>query len=323
MKEQDGVQHRWSRATAGDPLARRPHLRQAMSGATEHPADAHQYSLSSLNWIEFSPAGPSAAPPPSAVLDLRDLFDAAVSAGFERVGIDLASTRSSFPDDTGHAAISAALRTRGLACSDVGILFIGVPWTEAHARQLATLAHELNSPTCLATFAGPVSDWSMGQLRRSAALLHEAGARVALEYMPVGQLKSIADASRICGEIGWDRCGLLLDSYHVCRAGSVRRQLSGLSVEQVSLVQLADGKVPLGESATLDARRFRLPAGYGGLAISEFLSRLRALGWAGTISPEVLSDDLITITPRMGAALLHASLRVAWEATSTEPPSSS
>lgn len=287
-----------------------------MSGAAAHSTNAHQYSLSSLNWIEFPSAGPSAAPPPSAVLDLRDFFDAAVSARFEQVGIDLASTLSSFPHDTGHAAISAALRTRGLACSDIGILFIGVPWTEAHSRQLAALADALKSPSCLATFAGPINDWSMGQLRRSAALLSEAGARIALEYMPVGQLKNITEASRICGEIGWDRCGLLLDSYHVCRAGSVRQQLSGLSVEQVSLVQLADGEVPLRESPTRDARRFRLPAGYGGLAIPEFLNRLRALDWRGTISPEVLSDDLRPITPQVGAALLHASLRVAWEAAS-------
>lgn len=286
-----------------------------MTGAAGDRAVSHRYSLSSLNWIEFSPAGPSAAPPPSAVLDLPELFDAALAGGFEFVGIDLASTRSSFPDDPRHVEITAALANRGLACSDVGILFIGVPWTDDHAHQLAVLAHDLNAPTCLATFAGPVTDESIGQLRHSAALLHEAGARIALEYMPVGHVKTIAEANVLCSEIGWDRCGLLLDSYHVCRAGSVQQQLSALSAEQVSLVQLADGHVPLRESAAVDARRYRLPAGYGGLAISEFVSHLHTLGWAGTISPEVLAEDLITIAPGLGAALLHASARLAWEAS--------
>jgi sugar phosphate isomerase/epimerase len=290
-----------------------------MSRAAGARATSHRYSLSSLNWIEFSPAGPSAAPSPPAVLGLPELFDAAVSTGFEFVGIDLASTRSSFPEETTHTTIAAALKTRGLACSDVGILFIGVPWTDEHARALAALANELDAPTCLATFAGPVTDESIGQLRRSAALLREAGARIALEYMPVGQLKSIADASVICAEIGWERCGLLLDSYHVCRAGPVRQQLSGLSAEQISLVQLADGDVPLRESPGVDARRHRLPGGYGDLAIPEFVSRLHALGWAGTISPEVLSEALITVAPRLGAALLHASARLAWETPAQLP----
>jgi sugar phosphate isomerase/epimerase len=294
-----------------------------MTTMERNPAGAHRYSLGSLNWIEFSPAGPSTAPPPPAVLGLPEFFDAAVAAGFESVGIDLASTRSSFSDDTTHAAIAAALQIRRLACSDVGILFLGVPWTEDHAHQLAALADELKASTCLATFAAPVTDESIEQLRRCAALLHDAGARIALEYMPVGELKSIADASSICAEIGWDRCGLLLDSYHVCRAGPVGQQLSGLSAEQISLVQLADGDVPLRESPAVDARRYRLPAGYGGLAIPEFVSRLHTLGWAGIISPEVLAEDLITITPRLGAALLHASARLAWEATTHEPPSSS
>jgi sugar phosphate isomerase/epimerase len=290
-----------------------------MSRAAGARATPHRYSLSSLNWIEFSPAGPGAAPSPPAILRLRELFDAAVSTGFEFVGIDLASARSCSPDETTHVALAAALKTRELACSDVGILFIGVPWTDDHARALAALANELNAPTCLATFAGPVTDESIGQLRRSAALLREAGARIALEYMPVGQLRSIADASAICAEIGWERCGLLLDSYHVCRTGSAHQQLHGLSAEQISLVQLADGDVPLRESPGVDARRHRLPAGYGDLAIPEFVKQLHALGWAGTISPEVLSEDLITVAPRLGAAVLHASARLAWEATAQLP----
>ncbi|HTF10753.1 MAG TPA: hypothetical protein VK659_21530, partial [Asanoa sp.] len=69
--------------------------------------------MSSLNWIEFSPAGPGAAPSPPAVAGLREVFDAAVFTGFEFVGIDLASTRSCFPDETTHTALAAALKTRG------------------------------------------------------------------------------------------------------------------------------------------------------------------------------------------------------------------
>ncbi len=245
----------------------------------DRTTNAARFSLASLNWIEFSPAGPAAGPWPPAVVGLEDIFDAALCARFELVGIDLASARSSFPGPSSHADIATALRARALACSDVGILFLGVPWTEDHAHQLAALAHDLNAPTCLATFAAPVSDESLGQLRRSAALMHEAGARIALEYMPVGQLKSVDEAAMICTEIGWERCGLLLDSYHVCRAGSVPQQLSGLSAEQISFVQFADGDVPLRESASVDARRYRRPAGYGDLAISEFISGFTP--WAG------------------------------------------
>ena len=276
-------------------------------------AEAHRYSLSSLNWIEF-PTVPGRKPPPPAVLSLAEMFDAAVWAGFSLVGIDLESARVACPDGTSYAVITEELASRALRCSDVGILFLGLPWTEDDAHKLAALASDLQAPTCLTTFAGPVTDESIGQLRRCAALLEEAGARLALEYMPVGQLSSLAEAAAVCAEIGWGRCGLLLDSYHVGRAGSMRAQISGLSAEQISFVQLADGDVPLIERPEVDARRYRLPAGYGGLAISEFVSQLHAIGWAGTISPEVLAEDFLTIAPRLGAALLHATARLTWEA---------
>lgn len=272
------------------------------------PTDAPHYSLSSLNWIEFG-----TQPPPRTDRLLEDIFDAAVAAGFQSIGLDLASAWSTESGPVSRAALVEQLQSRSLSCSDVGILFLGLSWTDDHANQLAQLAADLGASTCLCTFAGPVNDESLGQLRRGAGLLSEVGVRLALEYIPFGALRSVDHAAKVCAEIGWEHCGLLLDSYHVCRSGLVTPQLSGLSAEQISLVQLADGGIPPVVPIEIDARRHRRSAGYGDLAVGEFVTAVRATGWNGVISPEVLAQDVVAAPLRLTAELLHATARLAWE----------
>ncbi|GAW47987.1 MULTISPECIES: sugar phosphate isomerase/epimerase family protein [unclassified Nocardioides] len=286
-----------------------------MTSMSSVPA-APEYSLSSLNWVDFGSDAP-ADRRSRATRPLTEVLKAAAASGFGHVGVDLESvtfgtTPEAFTADL-VSGLAEEFRIWELECSDVGILMLGSPRTQDDAQRLVELADALGGSFCLSTFAGAVTDESVAQLRRCAAMFQEVGTRIALEFIPFGPLDSCATATSICAEVGWERCGLLLDSYHVCHAGEVEIQLRGLSGEQVAFVQLADGLVEEGVSPASLARRRRLPAGYGQLDVNGFVRRVSSLGWSGPISPEVLSDDFRATAPALGAALLHASARLAWE----------
>ena len=157
------------------------------------------------------------------------------------------------------------------------------------------------------------------ELADCAFALRGAGATVALEFAPYSHLRTLAETIRICELVGWDRCGVLLDSWHFARSGSPWVELRALRADQVSLVHLDDAPEPVteisGTKAASGACR-RVPGRCRPRSSSRPCARL---GYEGVVSAEVLSADLRARPPREGARVLVDALRVAWPEGSDEP----
>jgi sugar phosphate isomerase/epimerase len=259
-------------------------------------------SAPTLNWLRW-PDGP--ATEPTAEWPLETLLDAVSGAGFESVGLDhytLAACGGSLDD------VAAMLAARGLRCSDVGIAAIGALDTSALAR-LTRAAAVLRAPICIAAlFADAPHDDAVRDLRAAAAALAPAGTRLAFEFTSYGHARTLAAAAAVCEDVGWERCGLLVDSWHVFRGGEELSSVAALTGNRIALVHVSDGGALPHSDPVLDGRfRRRLP-GTGSFDLAGFAAALAAAGYDGTVSPEVLSPALRRLEPSEGARRLRASL---------------
>ena len=273
----------WRRPVGG--VRRQPLRRQA---GLDLRAD--RLSLPTLNWIRFPELEPAAG--------LEELLEAAAAAGFRAVGLDDLIVAGRSTDE-----VAALLRSHGLTCTDVGVLRVSEGAVREQCKSLAALATATGAPVCIAAISTR-TDSSLDDLRTGAAILAEAGVRVALEFLPYGGLRNLAEGIDVCSSVGWERCGLLVDSWHFFRGGEDWPLLRSLAAEQIALVHLNDAPAPIGD-LVYESRFRRLPPGQGTFALADFVETLDDLGYDGVISLEVLSAALRSRPPAEGARELH------------------
>jgi sugar phosphate isomerase/epimerase len=272
-----------------------------------------RFSLPTFDWLRYPEGDDLARLEPVPVWPLADVLDGAASAGFTNVGLDLYTVgahvaQGGLVDDLG-----AAFRARGLACSDVGVLPIGAADVHGAAGALAQVASAVGAPLCIAAFFAPVArDEAIRQLRTAAGILAGAEARLALEFASYGALTRLADAVALCDAVGWERCGLLVDTWHFFRTEAPWPLLRSLDGDRVALVHVNDGAAAAGGDPVHDGRSRRLPVGAGTFPLAEFAAALAEIGYRGILSAEVLSDDVRLRPPATGARLLMTALREGW-----------
>ncbi|MTD17239.1 TIM barrel protein [Nakamurella sp. YIM 132087] len=259
-------------------------------------------SLPTINWVRF-PEGDTGIP--EATRGLEDLLTTASDAGFGAVGIDLFTLEASGLKPAG---VADALDSRGLRCTDVGVLSVGSDDGLAAAERLGGLAAAVGAPVCVTVIDVPPSADVAARLRASADVLAEYGVRMALEFLPYGPLSALEDTVDLCGQVGWSNCGVLLDSWHFFNSGSPWQVLSEMDGEQIAFVQINDAPPPITDDQRFESRFRRVVPGAGRFDLRRFLESLAAIGYRGVISPEVLSTDLQRRDPRDAAVMMRDAL---------------
>jgi len=231
----------------------------------------------------------------------------AARAGFRSVGLDDLTVAE---HDLGDVA--ALLQVHGLACTDVGVLRVGDGDARAAAEGLAALASTTGAGVCIAALSTATPDEALSDLRTGAAILAEAGVRIALEFVPYGGLPTLAAAIAVCDAVGWEWCGLLVDTWHFFHSGEPWSLLRSLDPEQIALVHINDA-LPLPSDDLRHESRFRRAAlGAGTFRLAEFADALAELRYDGVVSIEVLSAALRSRPPAEGAQELLDSVHAVW-----------
>ena len=269
----------------------------------------HNWSLLAVTWVRW-PGGDEDVAEPTPAWPLEAVLDAAVDAGFELVGLDHYTIGGYVRAGGTVEEVAVLLRARGLRCTDVGVLPIGLGDATAAAGELARTATITGAPLCIAALSADVArDDAIRELRAAADVLDGAGVRIAFEFTAYGHPCSLADAIEVCDAVGWERCGLLVDSWHVFRGGEPLTAVRSLGAEQIALVHVNDAAPPDGLDPVFEGRFRRALPGAGTFPLSAFAEALAATGYRGTISVEVLSSDLRRLPPHIGARQLLQSLR--------------
>jgi sugar phosphate isomerase/epimerase len=271
------------------------------------------YSLPTINWIRFPGGdelvGADEYPP---VCPLEEVLDAAAAAGFGAVGLYNDSLTGHLRAGGSIAQLPALLRSRGLRCTDVGVLRIGKRDAADEARTLAALAADTGARVCVTVLTTAPSPAVVHELAASAEILYDVGVRLALEPVPYAALRTLAEAMVLCDAVGWERCGLLVDTWHFFRGDRPWERLRALDAGQISLVHVNDAAPMSTDSLVFESRFRRETLGTGTFPIGEFKAAIDALGYTGTISPEILSTRLRRLPPTDAANEIMRSLQDHW-----------
>src|ERR1700733_6543739 len=134
----------------------------------------------------------------NSLADLDTYLAAVSKAGFASVSLSLGQ----IGDDLEAAA--GLLSTHGLRCSDVLSLQVSRHDDEvlANATALAHAAGVLGADHVLSLFWTRVNEESVDRFGRCANVVKQAGARLALEMPPIGELNSISAALSVVDDVG-------------------------------------------------------------------------------------------------------------------------
>jgi sugar phosphate isomerase/epimerase len=240
-----------------------------------------QLSFATLNHSPFVVEGVS----------LPEQFAAAAEAGFELVGPDIFALRKWRDDDHSHAELADALASSGVRCSDIaGVAVTGKrDSTLAESEEMLAFAQTLDCEWMQVRVTKPVDEDIRALFAEVCKLYGDAGIGIAIEWSPYTPLNSIA-GSRDLVAVGKDfaRVGVIVDTWHFFHGGDSWSELDALPIDEFAMVQFSDG-LPAGDDRAATMNRRAIP-GEGEFALGEFVEFVRARGFDGLVSLEVLSE---------------------------------
>jgi sugar phosphate isomerase/epimerase len=143
-------------------------------------------------------------------------------------------------------------------------------------------------------FSEPLDDldFLVEPLRRLTTEASKRGTRVALEPMPFSMVGSLPAAAGLMRSVDMPECGLVVDYWHVFRAGTSLDELSrSLTADQIFGVELNDADADIKGTLFEDTRDNRRLCGEGDQDVTGFITTLQAIGFKGPWGVEILSKQ--------------------------------
>jgi sugar phosphate isomerase/epimerase len=245
---------------------------------------------------------------------VEQLLTAAAQAGFRGVGLDWFSLRDAESRGIELPSLAQLVAELGMVCTDLAAL--GLDDDESKddrvSRSMARRCKELAIPVCALVSSVEVSDAVYGRVAACAEIFNGSGVRLALEFLPYSGIRTLAAARDVCARVGYEACGILIDTLHLLRSGGTSHDVAALSAAEIACVQLADAPAELPADLADESRNARLLPGAGAFDTPGFVAALHNIGYTGTVSVEVLSAQLRTLSPDALAAAYFAAASAYW-----------
>jgi sugar phosphate isomerase/epimerase len=151
-------------------------------------------------------------------------------------------------------------------------------------------------------------DFLVEPLRRLTAEAAQRGTRIALEPMAFSTVGRIPAAADLIRKVDMPECGLVIDYWHVFRAGTTLDELSAsLEAHQIFGVELNDADTEVRGSLFEDTRDNRRLCGQGDQDVAGFIRTLKSIGFEGPWGVEILSDEHRALPVAEALRLAHAT----------------
>jgi sugar phosphate isomerase/epimerase len=218
-------------------------------------------------------------------IDTAGLVVAARDAGFSALGIGA---------DRAGAAAAEAFRSAGLHCHELLALVLSddAEKTLTAAEHLADRAAEMGAAWVLTVFRSELDERTAKLIAECAARFAGAGTRMAVEFSPLGPVRSIRSGLEVVEAAGEGRAGLMIDTWHFSFSDSTWDDLAQVALEQIAYVQFADAPEPVSDNLMRETMHRRVMPGDVVLELDRFASTLLDRGWEGLVSVEVLNQEL-------------------------------
>ncbi|HET7477067.1 MAG TPA: sugar phosphate isomerase/epimerase family protein [Dermatophilaceae bacterium] len=282
------------------------------------------YELLATCWTSAGDAA-SDRPDLRSPLSLRERIEAVASAGFRGFGLlsdDLPAAVTAY----GLAGVRAMLADNGI----VHLELEGIPywWDDGAKRQesdtvrhrLLEAAEALGARHIKVTPDGDDGPWDRGvwaaRFAELAAQAQGVGARLGIEFFPWSNVKTLYDGLRLVEDAGHEAGGVVIDVWHVARAGTPVSDLAAVPRNRIVGVELNDADERVVGTLFADTVHRRRYCGEGAFDLSAMIAALRSAGWDGPWGVEILSDEHRSTPVREALARAAASARTVLDAAS-------
>lgn len=243
-----------------------------------------------------------------------DVIRASASAGFTHVGLDLASIEAHVASGGRVEELADVLNESRLSCSDIVGYFPtpdqGMRESAIYVSRIATL---LGAPLVVISSSSTVA-WSevRQQCAEASRIFASDGRRSAVEFIPHRDISNLDMAIELCDLAGWDRAGLVIDSFHFFMGHTSIERLQTLERDHIALVQYSDARTLEPVDRADESRNQRVLPGDGCLPLPDFTKAILGLGYEGVVSAEVLSSVLREREPFDVAITCHRTMMRDW-----------
>jgi sugar phosphate isomerase/epimerase len=226
--------------------------------------------------------------------DLPGQVEAAAAAGVELFGPDVFSLERHRAQGGSVEQLRELVAARGIRTYELAALMVGDDADDAisQAERLAELAAVLGAEWILTNVVAPVDAGVEATLERCSSIVAAAGARLAIEYLPWTPVASAASACRLADRLGPERARVLLDVWHHFRGPDGWEELEAVPLDAIAYVQFSDALPIESDDLVSETLHRRVFPGDGEFDLDRYCSQLRAKGFDGVVSVEVLSRAL-------------------------------
>lgn len=251
---------------------------------------------------------------PASEADLPGQIRAAGAAGFEWIGIDAPSVAQHRARGGTLEDLAQSLRAAGLRCLEIQPLIVSASAADslASARETAEIARALGAPWIQGGLTDPPTHAVLEHLRRAADLAREAGARLALEYLPFTPLRTIRETLDAIDRARIPDARIVVDTWHFFHGPESWADLEALPLERLAYPQFDDAPELESDDLMYETTQRRVLPGDGRFDLRRFVRTLRERGWNGPVSVELLSAEMRRWPHELFARRVHAAARAYW-----------
>lgn len=255
-------------------------------------------------WTSAGNTSPMQSPSTSPV-PIAERVAAVARAGFTGMGL-IADDLRAISDGVGFAGLRDLLRDNQLAHIEIELIerwWIprGEPGHTYEVRDLLFEAADVLQPAFvkIGSQNGPAFDDLESVVPALCQLADEAvahGTRIAIETMPFSAIATVPMGAQLVTASGHPAVGLLVDAWHVFRAGTSLDALrAALAPGMVYGVELDDAAPEVVGTLFEDTVERRLLCGAGSFDLPGLISLLRDTGFDGPWGVEILSREFRTL----------------------------
>ena len=244
-------------------------------------------------------------------------IDAAANAGFDCVGLDVASLLAHEAAGLPPSAIAEQMAARSIALHELA--FLGLSGDRDRASRdlddVLRLVEALRPAQVEGVILGGLDAACVEATRTATAALAANGVVLCLEYVTGMPVDSIVQARELVEAVGRPEAGVCVDAFHFFHGPDTWADLEALPLAEVALVQCEDAlAIPPGVDAGGDpVLHGRALPGEGHLDLDRFARCLVEKGYDGVVSVEACSRIWRERPLEEFARAALATTRAVWE----------
>jgi sugar phosphate isomerase/epimerase len=231
---------------------------------------------------------------------LRERVEAAAATGYTGFGL-LSADLPAAEEEYGLKGIRTMLDDNGV----VDLELEGIPywWDDGPYRaesdeirhSLLHAAEVLGARHIKVTPDGDDAPWDpdhwAAKFAELATQCEGVGTRLGLEFFPWSNVKNLHAGLALVEAAGHDAAGLVIDVWHIERAGTPVADLASVPLHRIIGVELNDADPEVVGTLFEDTVHRRRYCGEGSFDLKGIINALRAAGWTGPWGVEILSAE--------------------------------